>query len=206
MQKSVLIALSGALILSSSVQASQTPVQYTFFSAAIGGGKVNSDNLPGRDNVTVSDFNLQWLVGENYIVNLQYKARFTHFGEENDRADYLTVSGSRRFALTDDLDLVAGIKLGGSKVKLRNEQGSTIFSEKDFLLGVFAGLNYGITDSLELRGGLEYLEYDIIHESSFELGLDYYIFDNFSLGVYGRTTWNDDSNLDQGGVIAKFSF
>ncbi len=207
MQKSVLIALSGALILSSSVQASQTtPVQYTFFSAAIGGGKVDSDNLLGRDDVTVSDLNLQWLVTEHYLVNFQYKGRFTHFDDENDRADYLTLSGARRFGLTDDLDLVAGIKIGGSKIKLRNSQGSTVFSEKDFLLGVFAGLNYGLTESWELRASLEYLDYDVIYESSFELGTDYYIFDNFSLGLYGRTTWNDDSDLTQGGVVAKFSF
>ncbi|GEA50132.1 hypothetical protein VIN01S_09360 [Vibrio inusitatus NBRC 102082] len=183
-----------------------TPVNYNFLSFAIGGGKLNSDLLEGRDGVTVSDINLRWLVNEHWITNIQYKGRFTHHGDENDRADYITISGARRFAVMEKGDLYAGIKLGGSSVKIRNDTGSTIRTEQDFLMGVFAGANYAFTDALEGNMVFEYLEYDITHESSFELSLDYYFTTHFSLGAYGRTIWNDDSTLDQGGVVAKLRF
>ncbi|TKG25391.1 hypothetical protein FCV87_16395 [Vibrio breoganii] len=182
------------------------PVNYNFLSVAIGGGKLNSDVLEGRDGVTVSDINLRFLVNEYWITNIQYKGRFTHHGDENDRADYVTVSGARRFAVMDNGDLYAGVKLGGVSVKIRDSNGSTIAKEQDFLLGLFAGVNYGFTDALEGNMVLEYLEYDVTHESSFELSLDYYFTTNFSLGAYGRTIWNDDSTLDQGGIVAKLRF
>ncbi|GEA59949.1 outer membrane beta-barrel protein [Vibrio comitans] len=184
----------------------ETPVNYNFLSFAIGGGKLNSDVLTGRDGVTVSDINLRWLLNEHWFTNFQYKGRFTHHGDENDRADYVTLSGARRFAVMENGDLYAGIKIGGSKLKIRDSNGSTKYTEKDFLLGLFAGANYAFTDALEGNMVLEYLEYDIIHESSFELSLDYYFTTNFSLGAYGRTIWNDDSTLDQGGVVAKLRF
>ncbi|CAM2837366.1 porin family protein [Vibrio rarus] len=182
------------------------PVNYNYFSVALGGGKLNTDIDSDRDNVTISDLNLRWLINEHWITNVQYKGRFTHFGDSNDRADYLTLSGARRFAVMEKGDVYAGVKIGGAKIKLRDQSGSTLSTEKEFLLGVFTGVNYGFTDALEGTMLLEYLEYDLIHESSFELSLDYYFSEKFSLGAYARTIWNDDANLDQGGVVAKIRF
>ncbi|WP_261815334.1 hypothetical protein [Vibrio gallicus] len=206
MQKFIPLGLISMLLLSPSLEAAQRSspaVDYSYFSASIGGGDLDSDVLVDRDSVTVSRFNLQWVLSELYVVNLEYKARFTHFDEQNDRADYLIVSAGRRFALCESLDLEAGIRLGGSKLKLRNQNGSTLLSEKDFILGGYGALNYGLSQDIALKASLEYLDYDVTHEASFELSADYYLFDNLAFGVYGRTTWNNDLNLNQGGVIAK---
>ncbi|WP_082957103.1 MULTISPECIES: hypothetical protein [unclassified Vibrio] len=190
----------------SNAKVASIPVNYDYISLAIGGGKLNSDLLEGRDGVTVSDINARWLIQDWWISNLQYKARFTHFGDENDRADYITFSVARRFAIMQKGDFYTGAKLGGVKVKLRDQNGSTVESEKGFLLGAFAGVNYRLTDAIQGNMVLEYLDYDITHEASFEISADYYFTEHFSLGAYGRTIWNNHSTLDQGGAVVKYAF
>lgn len=183
-----------------------SPVNYNYVGVSLGGGKLNRDG-GANSEVSVTKFSAQMLATENILVNLEYEGRFTNHNNNNERADNYSALIGYRQNVSENSDVVLGVKLGGSAVQRKHDQTEIIeFEDHNLLTGINLSYFYGLSDQLDSRAVLEYNDSKRNSETSFELGLDYYLNKHFSVGGYGKLIYMEGANLNHLGIMSKLRF
>jgi hypothetical protein len=192
-------------VVSSGYREYQTPVNYNFFQVSLGGGEINSDDLP-NSKVSVSSLNGQLMLNESWLVGVNYKGRFTNNDESDARADYLTGMIGYRMLVEESTDIVVQGRLGYAWVESNYDNVDEVLSEANFTSAINIGAYHGFTDSFEGRFVVEYMDSKLSNETSFELAGDYYFNSHFSFGGYGKYIVASRSDINHFGITAKFRF
>ncbi len=182
-----------------------TPVNYNYIQVALGGGQISPDQ-GDSSSVSVSNINGQMMLDEYWLLGINYKGRFTHFDNTNDRADYLSGLLGYRLPVAESTDVVVKGRLGYAWVKSEFEGGQTRFRDNNFMSAVNVGLYHGFSEAFEGRAVVEYMDSDLSNETSVELGGDYYFNPHFGFGAYGKYIFASRGDINHFGVSAKFRF
>lgn len=114
--------------------------------------------------------------------------------------DTTSVGIGYRLSATENTDVFAAISY--EHVELTGDDGfrSESFDESGY--GITVGLRSMVTNALELRGAISYVDIDDADETTVSFGADYFITDRWSLGA----TYDIGDDVDVWGVNARYVF
>ncbi len=138
-------------------------------------------------------------IGENFYLTGSYSQLSEDEYDVEVDLDSLSIGGGYRYGITQSTDVFTEITYEYENVEV--DYGYFSDDEDDNGFGVAVGVRSMVTDSLELRGAVRYI--DIVEDDTeLEFGADYFFSPQFALGA--TYVFADDADLL--GISVRYNF
>ncbi|EGQ9217142.1 porin family protein [Vibrio parahaemolyticus] len=204
-----LVVLPAISIASEAEQAAKFGYEHIYLD--VGSGTTNKDWLD-NSNATTLGLGGNYLITDNWLLNVDYSAQFFHPDDLTLRVDRLLFGGGYRYGINDQLDVYGTYGLGALKAKATDEKtDSTISSDTEFLQAVTIGANYLLNKQWMVSAQIQANRSDVVDENKYRIGFNYQWHDVIGTGLYYQyrdTDYSGESSdyINEVGLSLKFVF
>ncbi|MGY3569448.1 outer membrane beta-barrel protein [Vibrio paucivorans] len=206
---SCLISVAGILLSTTSAAMVQTAVnagKYDYVYVDLSSGSYDK-SLGGNNNVTAMGIGASSLYDDQWLLVLDYSARFFHPDNITEETYTLRAGAGYRYAINEQWDISTRAKVGSLWNKVTQDNPEVkLFSDSKFVYSIDASVNYFVTKQLELAAIGELSRSNLVDEDKLQLRADYHFEDNFAIGVlYTHRDFGEDTT-NEGGLSLRYRF
>lgn len=161
-----------------------TSTRYDYLYVNVGSGSFDGD-IGTHSNVTSWHLGGNTLLTENWLLTVDYSARFVNPSDYELRIDTLLAGGGYRFNLAQNLDLVMGAQIGALKAKATvKATDKTLYSDSEFVYAGSLTFNYAFTEKTEGSVVGKINRSDWMDENIAHVEVNHYVTPRISLGGF----------------------
>lgn len=184
---------------------------YEHINLDVGAGTTNEEWLD-NSNATTLGLGGNYLVRDNWLLNVDYSAQFFHPDDFTLRIDRLMFGGGYRYGINEQLDVYGIYGLGAIKAKATDDNTDrTISSDSEFIQGVTIGANYLFSEKLMATAEVHLNRSDIVDENNYKIGFNYQWHHVIGTGLYYQFRNTDyegqpSDHINEVGISFKFIY
>ncbi|MGR5548960.1 outer membrane beta-barrel protein [Vibrio sp. DNB22_12_1] len=184
---------------------------YEHIQLDVGAGTTNEEWLD-NSNATTVGIGGNYLLTDNWLLNLDYTAQFFHPDTFTLRIDRLMFGGGYRYGINEQFDIYGVYGLGLIKAKATNDEtGKALSSETEFIHGVTLGVNYLFSEKWMAIAEVHLNRSDIVDENNYKIAFNYQWHEVIGAGLYYQYRDTDYQNeaseeINEVGFSLKFVY